>query len=86
MSLAIGERYYFMTHAYHHLIGEVVEITGKRECVLKNVVRVQHCARNWTEFFANGCKDDTNYTIWPDGTEVSGWFIKVPWNHPIPNS
>ena len=82
--IEVGKRYYFMAHAYHHFLGEVVEITGRKECVLKNVIRVQSCSRGWTEFFRDGCKKDTTYTVWPDGTEISGWFAAIPWKHPIP--
>ena len=82
--IEVGKRYYFMVHAYHHFLGEVVEITGRKECVLKNVIRVQSCSRGWTEFFRDGCKKDTTYTIWPDGYEITGWFGCAPWKHPIP--
>ena len=79
----VGKRYYFLVHAYHHFLGEVVEITGKRECVIRNVVRVQSCQRPWTEFFAEGCKKDTSYTFWPDGVSIS-YMAAVPWEHEIP--
>lgn len=82
--IEVGKRYYFVVHAYHHFLGEVAEITGKKECVLRNVVRVQSCQRGWTEFFRDGCCDDTNYTAWPDGTEVDNWMVAVPWPHAIP--
>ncbi len=84
MAIESGKKFYFMTHAYHHILGEVVEVTGRLSAVLRNVVRVQSCARDWSSFFAEGCKQDTTLTYWPDGTEVNGWFIAVPWNHAIP--
>jgi hypothetical protein len=81
-----GQTYYFLLHAYHHFIGTVVEITGKKECVIKNVRRVQSSQRGWTDFFAQGAGsgNETVTTTWPDGMEISGWFAAVPWNHPIP--
>lgn len=82
--MKIGERYYFISiHAYDHWLGEVIEILGQRHVVLKNVVRVYSCPRGWTEFFRDGMKKDTNYTVWPDGHEVF-FSSATPWHHPIP--
>ena len=82
--IELGKSYYFLTHAYHHFLGTVTEVTGRKECVLSNVRRIQSCTRNWTRFFANGARKDTNFTTWPDGTEITGWFVCAPWKHPIP--
>ena len=82
--IEVGKKYYFMCHAYHHFIGEVVKITGKKEAVLKNVIRVYSCSRGWTEFFRDGAANDTVFTEWPDGTSLNDWFAVTPWNHPIP--
>ena len=79
-----GKRYYFFVHAYHHFLGEVVEVIGRKEVVLRNVVRVHSCKRGWRDFFRDGCKDDTIYAAFPDGTSVSGWMVAVPWLHEIP--
>lgn len=86
--IQVGDKVYLFSHAYHHIVGEVVEVLGVRgkHVELKDVRRVQSCSRGWTEFFAQGFLGDTTYTVWPDGTEVDGWFIKVPWNHPIPGA
>jgi hypothetical protein len=84
--IQVGKRYYFMVHAYHHFIGEVVKITGRKSCILKDVRRIQSCMRGWTEFFKDGAKNDTSCTIFPDGTFIDGWFAALPWNHPIPEN
>ena len=80
----VGKCYYFMVHAYHHFLGEVVEITGKRECTIKRCVRVQSSELGWTEFFAAGCSTDNSVlTFWPDGLSIT-YFAVSPWHHPIP--
>lgn len=84
MSVKVGGKYYFKSHAYHHYIAEVVEITGKREAWCKNIIRVQSCQRGWTDFFAEGVKSDTNYTHFPDGSIT--WFNAFEWHHNIPLS
>lgn len=82
--IEVGKCYYFFTHAYHHFIGEVAIIEGKQQCTVNRVHRIQGCSRNWTLFFRDGAKDDTDFTIFPDGTELTGWFVAAPWNHPMP--
>jgi hypothetical protein len=82
--MKIGDKFYFMTHAYHHFLGEIADMPMPKTVILKDVVRVQSCARGWTEFFRDGAKNDTTMTHWPDGTEVCGWFTAVPWVHDIP--
>jgi hypothetical protein len=86
--MEVGKRYYFIAHAYHHFLGEVVEITGQRSAILNNVIRVQSCKRGWTEFFRNGIlsKEDTVYTVWPDGHETGPCISITPWHHDIPRS
>ena len=81
--MQVGEKYYFIVHAYHHFIGEVVEILGTQRVKVINCIRVQSCGRGWTEFFEDGCKNDTTYTHWPDGKEFT-YIDATPWNHPIP--
>lgn len=82
MAVEEGKRYYFMIHAYHHVIAEVVAITGKREADVKNVIRIQSCRRGWTEFFRDGLGNDTTYTHFSDGSIT--WFDAFEWNHSIP--
>lgn len=84
MAIEVGKKYYFIVHAYHHILGEVVSIEGKKDCTLNNVIRIYSCSRGWTDFFKEGCKNDTNYEVFPDGTEVSGWCLAAPWSHSIP--
>jgi hypothetical protein len=81
-----GKRYYFLLHAYHHFLGEVAEVTGRRSCVLRDVRRVQSCRRGWTAFFRDGAGADTDVSAWPDGTEIEGWLAAAPWPHPIPEA
>lgn len=84
MSVEVGKKFYFFSHAYHHFIAEVVEITGKREAKVKNVIRIQSCQRGWTEFFRDGLRSDTTYTHFPNGTIT--WFSVFEWNHSIPEA
>lgn len=84
MSVEVGKRYYIMQHAYHHFLGEVTEILGKNSLVLKNVRRIYSCQRGWTEFFRDGCGDDTIYTIFPDGYEIHNYMSAAPWKNSIP--
>lgn len=73
---------YFMTHAYHHVIAEIVEMLGQQRARVRNVRWIYRCARGWTEFFAEGAGDDTTFHKYPPG-EIS-WFDAFDWNHPIP--
>ena len=84
MAVQPGKRYYFIAHAYHHFLAEVVEITGKREADVIDVRRIQSCRRPWTDFFRDGCKDDTDFTVWPDCSLT--WFVAVDWPHEIPGA
>lgn len=84
MSVKIGEKYYFIQHAYHHFLGEVVEVLGKNSVTVKNVIRVYSCSRGWTEFFRDGCRKDTTYTVWPDGHAIHNFQSSTPWCHLIP--
>lgn len=79
-----GERYYIVAHPYYHFLVEVAEVTGKKEIVCKRCVRVNRCARDFTEFFKDGCGKDTDFTVWPERTEISGWMFASPWSHEIP--
>ena len=83
--MEVGKPYYIYAHAYHHVIGEVEEIHSLSRVRLKRVVWVYSCKRGWTEFFRDGIRrDDTVFHHLPDGTEVNGFFMAVPWNHDIP--
>lgn len=77
-----GKVMYFMCHAYHHLIAEIVEMLGHQRARVKNVRWIYSCRRDWTSFFAEGAKNDTTFHVYPDG-EIS-WFMCFSWNHPIP--
>ena len=80
--MEIGKKYYIITHAYWHVVGEVVEVISPRTVRLKNVRFVYSCNRDWTKFFAEGFKSDTTFHNWPDGifTAVNA----IEWNHEIP--
>lgn len=77
-----GDRFYFMTHAYHHVIAEVVEILGPQRCMVKDVRWVYACKRGWTEFFRDGAKKDTTFHVFPDG--IITFFNAFEWRHEIP--
>lgn len=77
-----GGKYYAITHAYYHLLFEIVEMLGPQRARVKDVRFVYSCQRNWTQFFGDGCKNDTVFHVWPDG-EVS-WIDIFDWRHEIP--
>lgn len=79
----VGKRYYFIAHAYYHLIGEVTEVLGVRRVALKDVIQVHSCPRNWTQFFAEGCKGDTRFDVIGETAETSFLLAHV-WKHGIP--
>jgi hypothetical protein len=82
--MQVGEKYYFMVHAYHHFIAEVLEVLGPKRIKAGRCVRVQSCGRDWTEFFKEGIKkEDTKYTVWPSG-KIFEFFDATPWHHDIP--
>lgn len=83
MAVEEGKCYYVMVHAYHHFLIEVGKVLGPKSVEATKVVKIHSCDRGWDEFFAEGCKNDTNLMHFPPG-EVSGWFGIFEWNHPIP--
>lgn len=85
--MQVGESYYFVEHAYYHYLGIVREITGPMSAVIDNVVRVHSCNRDFTAFFRDGIrKDDTVFTVWPDGHETGSCINITPWKHSIPKA
>jgi len=82
MSPKVGMQYYFITHAYYHLVGKVVALTP-RGCVIDDVRFIYSCSRDWTSFFKDGFKEDTTYKIWPNGTKIS-YIDFMPFPHKIP--
>lgn len=79
----VGKRYYFIIHAYHHVIADVVEITGKREVVTGPNYWIYSCKRDWTLFFKDGAKEDTVFRIFPPGEfEYIAAFV---WEHDFPS-
>ena len=81
--MQVGQKYYIIAHAYHHYIGEVVDV-NPRMVTLKNCIKVHSCQRNWTLFFKDGAASDTSYDVMPDGTEQPYDLGSFPWNHAIP--
>ena len=80
-----GDKFYFVAHAYHHLIGVVREVLGPKRVIIDNVIWVYSSAKSWTDFFSTGVGErETTYHLMPDGTEVDGWILKYPWHHNIP--
>ena len=82
--LKVGERYYFVAHAYFHYVGTVEEILGVRRVALKDAVQVHRCGRNWTDFFKNGFGKDTTYDVIGNIPDV-GFISAIEWNHDVPN-
>lgn len=80
--VADGGRYYAITHAYYHLIFDIVEMLGPQRARVKNVRFIYSCRRGWTEFFQDGVMKDTTFHKWPNG-EIS-WINIFDWEHPIP--
>lgn len=77
-----GKKIYAITHAYHHILCEVVEMLGPKRARVKNVRWIFKCSRGWTEFFRDGCKNDTTFHVFPPG-EIE-WFDAFEWGHEIP--
>lgn len=84
MSIQVGHRYYFIVHAYHHFLGEVVEVTGKKSCSLRLASKIHSCGRGWEEFFRDGCKSDTRHDFIGDVEEIDGWMFVKEWTHKLP--
>lgn len=82
--MQVGEKRYFVAHAYYHFCGVIMEIVSPRRVKLRNVVQVHSCQRSWTAFFAEGFKNDTKYDVWPDGTEIEIALPSCPFEHEIP--
>jgi len=82
----VGKRYYFITHAYYHFLGEVMEVLSGKRVKIKDARQIISCERGWTAFFADGCKNDTRFEVWPDGTELEYTLPLAPWNHDIPEA
>lgn len=80
--MEVGKKYYVISHAYYHYVGEVTEV-NPRGVKMRNVVQVHGCDRGWTEFFKDGFKADTRYDVVPDGTGLSV-IDYFPWGHDIP--
>lgn len=77
-----GRQYYFIIHAYHHVIAEVIEVLGRRHVDAKKVAWIYSCKRGWDLFFKDGAKEDTTFRAFPDGDFV--YQAAFEWKHPIP--
>ncbi len=81
--MEVGKKYYIISHAYWHFVGEVVKIVGPKSVELRNVCQVHSCRRNFTDFFKTGFSNDTQFDVWPNGTTI-GVINYAPWEHQIP--
>lgn len=81
--LKIGDKIYYITHAYYHYVGEITEILGVRRCAFKNVVQIHSDSKNWTEFFKNGITSTTKFDVMPDSPDDT-FFKCFIWKHKIP--
>lgn len=77
-----GKKYYLMIHAYHHILCEVVAVLGPTRVQVKNVRWIYSCQRGWTLFFKEGCKEDTQFEVFPNSTVT--FFAAFDWEHEIP--
>lgn len=84
MKVEPGRYYYVICHAYHHFIGKLEEITGKREGTFSDVHWIYSSQLSWTDFFAKGfTKANSKYHKFPDGNYP--WTCGIfAWNHPLP--
>ncbi len=80
----VGEKRFFVAHAYYHYVGEIAEILGRNSFVLNGAVRVHADGRGFPEFFAKGFDKNTQYAVWGDGAEIHGVIASRPWPHKIP--
>lgn len=83
--IKVGDKIYALAHCYYHILGEVSEVLGVRRVALKNAVQVHSCQRNWTLFFADGFRSDTNFDVIGDVPDI-GYMYAVAWNHEIPKA
>jgi hypothetical protein len=74
--------YYVILHVYHHFL-VVGELLSPSRIRCSRVVRVNSCKRGWTDFFRNGCKDDTTMMEFPPGN-LNDFMGIFNWDHPIP--
>ncbi len=81
-SVEEGKCYYVISHAYHHFLVRIAKLHGPQRAWCDRVVKVHSCRRGWTEFFVDGCKDDTTIMKFPAG-EVT-WIDIFEWRHEIP--
>lgn len=75
--------YYVILHAYHHFLVEIEDELGPTRLRCSRIVKVNSCRRGWTEFFRDGCRDDTVMMEFPPG-DLNNYLAKFDWNHPIP--
>lgn len=78
----VGKRYYVVIHAYHHIIGTLQTITGKREGDFVDVVWVYKSDQHWDDFFEKPDWSRTTYRLWPNGN--TSWIAAFEFPHDIP--
>ncbi len=81
--MKVGKRYYIISHAYYHYIGEVTKVKTDRLVSLTNVVQVISSQRNWTDFFSKGIQNGDNYHIIGDMPNCQV-INSYEWPHEIP--
>ena len=81
--VVVGGTYYFLFHAYHHVIATVEEIVGKRMVVTGPQAWVYSSQLDWTQFFKQGPSNGNSVIRgFPPGEfeYISAWR----WDHPVP--
>ena len=82
--IEVGKKYFFLAHAYHHYIGEVVEVSP-RWAKVKNCVKVMGDSRGWEKALFGGYSREMSIQHCPDGTLIPIGTMPIhPWNHEIP--
>ena len=80
----VGKKYYFLSHAYHHYLGEVVEVSP-RWVKVKNCCKVLTDPRGWEACLFEGYKPGMRIQFVPDGTLLPVGHMPIhPWNHELP--
>ena len=81
--MKVGQKYYIITHAYYHVVGEVTAVISPKLVSLKNVVLVYSSSRSWTDFFKSGFAKGDRFDVTTDMANcsvINAW----DWPHPIP--
>ncbi len=80
--MKVGGKYYIISHAYFHYLGEVTEILGPKMVALKHVVQIHSSKKSWTKFFTDGLGPDDSFDVMAD-MPMCSVINAFEWAHPI---